>query len=209
MKKWKEKEKQFVREHKDTMSRAKIAEALGLSPEEGRKVSFLIRRMKLKKEKTGKKQEKPNLEQVKKATTPVSAENSKTSIKVKKVKGITGTKGKVAKIGQKKYKTISVQSLIKKDSKDYENELTLLFQAIRKCVLKDTSTYLSGHSKLRYVSHGFFVKLSTNEYLLYVEDGDNSYFVRTGIFNGESVLKGESAREKLENRKKEYLKEEK
>ena len=154
--KFSEEDKKFILENEGKLSRKEIAQKLVLEKVES--ISWFLRRLRLREEKEGKKHKKSISEGTKKATAPINSENKKTFPSQKKVMEYTDQIEK-----GKKYKTIKVEDFIKKDSKDYENELTLLFQAIRKCVLKDTSTYLSGHSKLRYVSHGFFVKLSTNE----------------------------------------------
>jgi len=179
MKKWTEKEKQFVREHKDTMSRGKIAEALGLSPEEGRKVSFLIRRMKLREEKTGKKHQKSPLGQGKKAATPISTGITKTSKKAKKVKGIVAGK----------YKSIALERFLVKDEREQETTSDLISK-IRLCLIHKSPTHLSGHSKLRFVDDNYFVSLKNSQYLFF--DENSSCFIPMNIFNGIPRKKGET-----------------
>jgi len=195
--KWSESDYQFLREHKDTMTRAEIAKALGIdSP---KKVSFAIRRLMLRELKSGKKEgkkhEKSILEDTKKATAPISTRNTKTSKKAKKVKGIvTG-----------KYKSIALERFLVKDEREQETTSDLISK-IRLCIIHKSPTHLSGHSKLRFVDDNYFVSLKNSQYLFF--DENKSCFIPMNIFNGVPRKKGET-RKLLDTWREQYLKNEK
>ena len=93
-----------------------------------------------------------------------------------------------------KVKKLALRSLIPK-SEGSNIDYYELLKKINKCIDNSISSPLAGHRKLRFVYDRFFIKNSTDEYIYYVDD----YFVRTGLYNGVSVLSGEKPKEKLLN----------
>ena len=152
-----------------------------------------------------KMKQKLGLKKVKKAEKGAEGHEISTVEKAKpKNKKIKETrKERVKDIHKNKKGTIAVEKFVMRNEHIQES-LSELIQKVRLCIMKKSSSYLAGHSKLKYVAEEFFVNLKNSEYLYF----DGEKFHRMGIYNGVPREKGET-RKLLDAWKMKYLKNEK
>ena len=122
-----------------------------------------------------------------KRNTPQKSLDKKSSI----TKSITTKKkSKVKKLALKKFIT---------QSESFRIDYFILLGKIKKCTSKNLCSALAGNQKLKHISFKIFLKSTTNEYLYFIEADDKSYFIKTGIYNGQSLLEsGRSSKNELE-----------
>ena len=175
--KWTEKEKDFITNNLNAMSNKKLAESLKRT---SKMIGSYLWKNHITRDKKGIK----------------SAANIPKKVVVDTIK--------TTSINVKKFRKTTLKSFVSK-SESFRIDYFILLGKVQKCTSKNLCSALAGHQKLGHVTQNFFCRNQTNEFLYFVEADDKSFFVKTNIFKGESLLeKGVSSKNALDDWKKKY-----
>ena len=175
--KWTEKEKDFITNNLNAMSNKKLAESLKRT---SKMIGSYLWKNHITRDKKGIK----------------SAANISKKVVVDTIK-TTST-------NVKKFRKATLKSFVTK-SDSFKIDYFELLKKLQKCASKNLCSALAGHQKLGHVTQNFFCRNQTNEFLYFVEADDKSFFVKTNIYSGVSLIAdNKSSKDALDSWKKNY-----